>query len=107
MVILEVLGLSLGLSRRQQGWEVRLADEALVAYLTERQNPAGDWLGVFPSTVLGVCCLHALGVPVEDGRIGRGLAALSRWKVLETRGLMCCPSPARSGTRPARYECCW
>ncbi len=55
----------------------------LLRYLDRRQNHGGSWLGVMPVTALGVCALVAQGVPVADGRVQRGLAALRRL-VVET-----------------------
>jgi squalene-hopene/tetraprenyl-beta-curcumene cyclase len=68
-----------------------LEDRAVIAYLTERQNRAGHFLGVFPSTVLGAACLHALGVPAEDPRLRRAVQSFAPWKIRTSDGLHVVP----------------
>src|SRR5262249_4652450 len=47
----------------------RGVDRAVVAYLSERQDPSGSWAGVPYYTAQAALVLHLCGVPTSDPRI--------------------------------------
>lgn len=63
-------------SRPPSPWTEPLAyfaAQKAIAYLTERQDDSGGWIGVTLVTLLAASALAALGVPRDDPRIRRAL----------------------------------
>jgi squalene-hopene/tetraprenyl-beta-curcumene cyclase len=77
----------------------RRALDRAEAWIIERQELDGSWGGIQPPWVYSLMALHALGRPVDDPVLARGLAGWDRFTIEETapggpvRRLEACQSP--------------
>jgi squalene-hopene/tetraprenyl-beta-curcumene cyclase len=64
-------------------------------WILERQEPTGDWAGIFPPMLNGVLALTAAGHALESEPVQRGLAAIEAFSIRDGDGLRleACQSP--------------
>jgi len=64
-------------------------------WVLERQEPSGDWAGIFPPMMNGVLALHLAGHPLDRGPARRGLDAIEAFGLLDREGFRveACQSP--------------
>lgn len=73
----------------------RRALAACEKWMLDRQEPNGDWAGIFPPMLNVVLALHASGRPLDDRHLALGLSALERFAVEDESGYRIepCQSP--------------
>lgn len=73
----------------------RAALDACVAWVTSRQETAGDWAGIFPPMHGGVIALLLEGFHPHDPPVRRALAAIERfaWQDESGKRMQACVSP--------------
>ena len=66
-----------------------------VRWILERQEPSGDWAGIFPPMVNGVLALFADGHGLDSDPVRRGLEAIERFSIDDAEGfrIEACQSP--------------
>jgi squalene-hopene/tetraprenyl-beta-curcumene cyclase len=71
------------------------AVKACVEWILERQEPSGDWAGIFPPMLNGVLALAAAGYPLDSDPVRRGLEAIERFSIDDGEGfrIEACQSP--------------
>jgi squalene-hopene/tetraprenyl-beta-curcumene cyclase len=64
-------------------------------WILDRQEPSGDWAGIFPPMLNGVLALHAAGHPLDSDPVRRGLAAIEAFSIRDAEGFRveACQSP--------------
>ena len=69
--------------------------EACERWVLERQEPTGDWAGIFPPMMNGVLALRLAGHPLDSGPVRRGLEAIEAFGRLDDEGFRveACQSP--------------
>jgi squalene-hopene/tetraprenyl-beta-curcumene cyclase len=65
------------------------------AWILDRQEPTGDWAGIFPPMLNGVLALRAAGWPVDSDPVRRGLSAIEAFTIADGEGfrIEACQSP--------------
>ncbi len=71
------------------------AVRACVRWILERQEPSGDWAGIFPPMLNGVLALVADGHALDSDPVRRGLEAIERFSIDDADGfrIEACQSP--------------
>ena len=66
-----------------------------IQWILDRQEPAGDWAGIFPPMHLGILALKLEGYSMSDSRITRALEAIERfaWYGADGKHIQACVSP--------------
>ena len=66
-----------------------------VRWILERQEPSGDWAGIFPPMLNGVLALVAAGHALDSDPVRRGLEAIERFSIDDAEGfrIEACQSP--------------
>jgi squalene-hopene/tetraprenyl-beta-curcumene cyclase len=64
-------------------------------WILDRQEPTGDWAGIFPPMLNGVLALHAAGHGLDSDPVRRGLAAIEAFTISDGEGfrIEACQSP--------------
>jgi squalene-hopene/tetraprenyl-beta-curcumene cyclase len=64
-------------------------------WILERQEPSGDWAGIFPPMLNGVLALVAEGYALDSDPVRRGLEAIERFSIDDAEGfrIEACQSP--------------
>jgi squalene-hopene/tetraprenyl-beta-curcumene cyclase len=64
-------------------------------WILERQEPTGDWAGIFPPMLNGVLALHLAGHAMDSDPVRRGLDAIERFSIEDADGfrIEACQSP--------------
>jgi squalene-hopene/tetraprenyl-beta-curcumene cyclase len=65
----------------------RHAIQKCMAWLLERQEPSGDFAGIFPSLHAAIMAMYLEGIKLDDPRMVRGLEALERFGIRDLGGL--------------------
>jgi squalene-hopene/tetraprenyl-beta-curcumene cyclase len=65
----------------------RQAIQGCMAWLLERQEPSGDFAGIFPSLHAAIMAMYLEGTKLDDPRMIRGLEALERFSIRDLNGL--------------------
>jgi squalene-hopene/tetraprenyl-beta-curcumene cyclase len=73
----------------------KLALKKCSDWILERQEPTGDWAGIFPPMVNNVLALWLMGAPLDSGPVKRGLEAIERFAIEDGEGfrIQACVSP--------------
>ncbi len=73
----------------------RRALDACINWIIERQEPTGDWAGIFPPMINSVIALTLEGFDVDSDPVKRGLQAIEKfsWEDADGLRIQACTSP--------------
>ncbi|KAH8747203.1 terpenoid cyclases/protein prenyltransferase alpha-alpha toroid [Diaporthe sp. PMI_573] len=68
------------------GWVKKYAVQRCMSWILERQEPSGDWAGIFPSLHASILAMYLEGIALDDPRLVRAIETLETFAVEDHRG---------------------